>query len=265
MDKAGNGQVVIQFRRLQRSRMAWQFTGKFTMKTIRLMLASIAAAILLNACATPADSSGAVPEGHYRVQRGDNLYRIGLRFGQSVSTLAAWNNLRDPSQIEVGQILRVRRNATVASGSRTTSQPTPAATTPRPTAPTTTPAATNNVRLAHWPAEGDIITSFNGTTSKGIDIAGRAGSPVKAAADGRVSYAGEGVRGYGKLILLDHGNGLITAYAHNQSIAVSEGTRVRAGQTIAAMGNTGTDRVKLHFEVRQANRPLNPVNHLPSR
>lgn len=229
------------------------------MKAWRLMLVPVAAAVLLNACAALEGGSAAVPDGYYRVQGGDTLYRIGQRFGQSVNTLVAWNNLSDPNQLKVGQVLRVRGGTAAAPAPASSSRNTGS------NRNSTSATAAGSFRLAQWPAEGDIITSFNGTTSKGIDIAGQAGSPIKAAADGRVSYAGEGVRGYGKLILLDHGGGLITAYAHNQSLAVTEGTRVQAGQTIAAMGSSGADRVKLHFEVRQNNRALNPLNHLPAR
>lgn len=230
---------------------AWlrRIEQEIAMKLARLLLAPALGLMLLNGCATPA-ANNAAPDGYYRVQQGDTLYRIGQRFGQSVATLSAWNNLTNPNQIRLGQLLRVRGGAATPAASASREKP--------------AAAAATSLRL-QWPAEGEIINAFNGTSNKGIDIAGRAGSPVRAAADGRVSYAGEGVRGYGKLILLDHGNNVITAYAHNQSLAVAEGAQVRAGQTIAAMGNTGTDRVKLHFEVRQNGRALNPVSHLPSR
>ncbi|QMT40516.1 murein hydrolase activator EnvC family protein [Neisseria shayeganii] len=226
------------------------------MNFFRNLVSALSCAALLAACAgTPAPGgSGAVPEGHYRVQRGDTLYRIGQRFGQSAATLAAWNQLRDPSQIEVGQILRVRpqgrsSNNTARSGNVSVS---------RPTSRTAAPS-----RL-QWPVRGDILSRFNGTSNKGIDIGGQAGTPVQAAAAGRVSYAGEGLRGYGKLILINHGGGMLTAYAHNQSLQVREGEQVSAGQTIARMGDTGTDRVKLHFEVRLNNRAVNPLDYLPN-
>ncbi|MDO4694537.1 MAG: peptidoglycan DD-metalloendopeptidase family protein [Eikenella sp.] len=226
------------------------------MNFFRNFVSALSCTALLAACAgTPApDGSGAVPEGHYRVQRGDTLYRIGRRFGQSAATLAAWNRLRDPSQIEVGQILRVRpqgRSSTTATRSGNVSVSRPASRTAAP------------ARL-QWPVRGDILSRFNGTSNKGIDIGGQAGTPVQAAASGRVSYAGEGLRGYGKLILINHGGGMLTAYAHNQSLQVREGEQVAAGQTIARMGDTGTDRVKLHFEVRLNNRAVNPLDYLPN-
>lgn len=226
------------------------------MNFFRHFVSALSCTALLAACAgtAPSGGSGAVPEGHYRVQRGDTLYRIGRRFGQSAATLAAWNQLRDPSQIEVGQILRVRPqgrsgNNTARSGNVSVS---------RPAGRTAAPS-----RL-QWPVRGDILSRFNGASNKGIDIGGQAGTPVQAAAAGRVSYAGEGLRGYGKLILINHGGGMLTAYAHNQSLQVREGEQVSAGQTIARMGDTGTDRVKLHFEVRLNNRAVNPLDYLPN-
>ena len=214
----------------------------------------LAAAVgILSACAGSA-STGPVPEGHYRVQPGDNLYRIGLRFGQSVNTLARWNNLRDTSQIEVGQVLRVRSgssgsaNRSAGSSSRTA----------------TTVAPVNRLSM-QWPvADGsrNIIANYNGTTNKGIDIGGTRGEPVKAAAAGKVLYVGEGVRGYGKLILINHNSSTLTAYAHNDALHVQKDQTVRAGQTIATMGSSDADRVKLHFEVRINGKAVNPMPYL---
>lgn len=214
---------------------------------------------ILAACANT--SSGPVPEGYYRVQPGDNLYRIGLRFGQSVNTLAAWNNLRNTSQIEVGQVLRVRSGSgrvAAASTSRSRSNSS------RSSAGARTVAPVNSIKL-QWPVDsgsGNILANYNGTTNKGIDIGGSRGTPVKAAAAGKVLYAGEEVRGYGKLILVSHNSSTLTAYAHNDSITVSKGQNVRAGQTIATMGSSDTDRVKLHFEVRINGKAVNPMPYL---
>ncbi len=223
---------------------------------IRLLSFSLLSTLLLAACGTTANTA----DSHYRVQRGDTLYRIGQRFGQSAATLAAWNNLRNPSQIEVGQLLRVRPH-----GSSNNSNSSRNDSANRSSSPRSTPAASRAAAPSRlqWPVRGELLTRFNGSSSKGIDIGGTAGTPVKAAAAGRVSYAGEGLRGYGKLILLNHGGGMITAYAHNQSLSVREGEQVSAGQTIARMGDSGTDRVKLHFEVRLNNRALNPLDYLP--
>lgn len=206
-----------------------------------------ATALVLAACAATS-SDGPVPEGHYRVQSGDTLYRISQRFGQSVQTLAAWNNLKDPTKIEVGQVLKVRAQGRSQESSRKTQ----------------TIAPTNRLTL-QWPVSNgsaNIIEHYNGSTNKGIDIAGELGMPVRAAAAGKVLYAGEDVRGYGKMVLISHNSSTITAYAYNDSFTVQKGQTVQAGQTIATMGSTDTDRVKLHFEVRINGKAVNPTQYL---
>ena len=117
-----------------------------------------------------------------------------------------------------------------------------------------------------WPAKGEVIVAFDEAKNrKGIDLAGGAGDPVFAAAEGKVVYAGEGLRGYGKLIIIKHNNTFLTAYAHNQSILVKEDQSVKKGQKIAEMGSTDSDRVKLHFEIRERGRPVDPMKYLRSR
>ncbi len=116
-----------------------------------------------------------------------------------------------------------------------------------------------------WPAPGAVISTFDEAKNKGISIAGRMGEPVLAAADGRVVYAGAGLRGYGNLIILKHNNTYLTAYAHNQALLVREDQAVKQGQKIAEMGSSDSDRVKLHFEVRRQGKPVDPLNHLPRR
>ena len=116
-----------------------------------------------------------------------------------------------------------------------------------------------------WPASGALLAGFDEARNKGYDIAGKSGDAVLAAADGRVVYAGAGLRGYGNLIILKHNNTYLTAYAHNQALLVREDQAVRQGQKIAEMGSTDTDRVKLHFEVRRLGKPVDPMGHLPKR
>ena len=124
----------------------------------------------------------------------------------------------------------------------------------------------NNEELTWiWPASGKLIGSFSEGGNKGIDISGRAGDPVNAAAAGKVVYSGTGLRGYGKLVIIKHNNTFLTAYAHNQTILVKEGQTVGKGQRIAEMGNSDTDQVKLHFEVRRQGKPVDPIKHLPQR
>jgi lipoprotein NlpD len=116
-----------------------------------------------------------------------------------------------------------------------------------------------------WPAAGPVLTAFEEGKVKGVSIAGKAGDAVLAAADGRVVYAGSGLRGYGNLIILKHNNTYLTAYAHNQTLLVKEDQAVRRGQRIADMGSTDSDVVKLHFEIRKQGRPVDPVKLLPAR
>ncbi len=118
-----------------------------------------------------------------------------------------------------------------------------------------------------WPAQGPIIARFQGATglNKGVDIAGDLGQPVLAAASGQVVYAGTGLRGYGKLLIIKHNDTFLSAYAHNDRLLVGEGDQVKAGQRIADMGSSGTSRVKLHFEIRREGTPVDPLNYLPKR
>ncbi|HVL58667.1 MAG TPA: peptidoglycan DD-metalloendopeptidase family protein [Burkholderiaceae bacterium] len=116
-----------------------------------------------------------------------------------------------------------------------------------------------------WPATGKVVQSFSDTASKGIAIDGRPGDPVLAAADGRVIFSGNGPRGYGNLVIVKHENDLLSVYAHNRTLAVKEGQNVRRGQKIAELGDSGTDRPKLHFEIRQQGKPVDPMKYLPKR
>lgn len=208
-----------------------------------------------NAPVTRGNGSGPAPAGYYRVQPGDNLYRIGMKHGQTVTTLQRLNGLSDPSKIEVGQLIKVRSNAkastTVAKKPVNTSKGSSAA----------TAALKTNIKL-QWPVQGQVIARFDGRANKGIDIAGNAGTPIKAAAAGTVIYVGEEVRGYGKLVMIRHDARTLTAYAHNNSINVSLNQRVNAGQQIATMGSTGTTRVKSHFELRIQGKAVNPLPYL---
>jgi lipoprotein NlpD len=118
------------------------------------------------------------------------------------------------------------------------------------------------IRLS-WPSKGDVIDRFDDTKNKGIDISGKAGDPVQSAADGKVVYAGNSLRGYGNLVIVKHDNTYLTAYAHNKTLLVKEGDTVKKAQKIAEMGNTDADRVKLHFELRKNGKPVDPTTYLP--
>lgn len=271
----------------------------------RCLLSGLVLSALLSACAStpPAggvnvvdrNTGGAAPvpqrqpvsHGQYQVQRGDTLYSIAFRFGWDWKALAARNGIVPPYLIRVGQVIRFdgqpssrppvvatapvqvtppssRPSAPVASRPVVSQPPAPVKTTPSVTAlPPTQRSASGWL----WPSSGAVIGRFssNGSLNKGIDIAGELGQPVLAASDGSVVYAGSGLRGYGELIIIKHSDTYVSAYGHNRRLLVQEGQQVKAGQKIAEMGSTGTDRVKLHFEVRRQGKPVDPLQYLPRR
>ncbi|HUR87876.1 MAG TPA: peptidoglycan DD-metalloendopeptidase family protein [Ramlibacter sp.] len=236
----------------------------------------------------PVDNAG--KPGYYTVRSGDTLIRIALDAGQNWRDIARWNNLDNPNVIEVGQVLRVTppgatevaRNATANTSTATA----PRGTALQPATPASA-AASSSTSVASippastaplgppaeddlpwsWPiaSAGSVLAGFDEQKNKGLDIGGKAGDPVLAAADGRVVYAGAGLRGYGNLIILKHNNTYLSAYAHNQSLLVKEDQAVRKGQKIAEMGNSDADRVKLHFEIRRQGKPVDPARYLPMR
>lgn len=210
-------------------------------------------ALLLSAC-----SSALVGSGFYRVARGDTLSRIAQRNGQSVAAIVRWNNLSNPNVIEVGQLLRVAPPTRPAPSRSAAAAPNTTAT--AKVRPSLAPATT--IRLI-WPARGDVIRRFNGMDSKGVDIANAPGTPVVAAANGTVVYAGNGLRGYGNLLIIKHNANFLTAYAHNRALLVKEGQNVTQGQTIAEMGDSDSNRVALHFELRYDGKSIDPARYLP--
>ena len=144
----------------------------------------------------------------------------------------------------------------------------PAATVSAPAAAPAVPAAApqgDDAIAWLWPASGPVTTAFDDVKSKGLAISGKAGDPVVSAADGRVVYAGSGLRGYGNLVIVKHNSTYLTAYAHNQTLLVKEDQAVRRGQKIAEMGSTDAERVQLHFEIRRQGKPVDPSKLLPPR
>ena len=116
-----------------------------------------------------------------------------------------------------------------------------------------------------WPVDGRVVASFDDAKNKGLDISGKMGQDILAAGSGKVMYAGSGIRGYGNLVIIKHTNALLSAYAHNKSILVKEGQSIAKGQKIAEMGNSDSDAVKLHFEIRLQGKPVDPSRYLPAR
>lgn len=238
-----------------------------------------------------AGAENAGKPGYYTVRPGDTLFRIALDSGQPWRDIQAWNGLANPNLLEVGQVLRVvpppsAPVAAVAAPATASASPvtstgvvarplapagsSTAVVTPAPLPPVVAsppvpePAGADDINFV-WPAQGTVVATFDDAKNKGVSIAGRVGDPVVAAADGRVVYAGAGLRGYGNLIILKHNNTYLTAYAHNQALLVREDQSVRQGQKIAEMGSSDADRVKLHFEVRRQGKPVDPLTHLPKR
>jgi lipoprotein NlpD len=276
----------------------------------------------------PAPPAPEKPLPTHTVKKGETMVGIALQYGLDYRELAAWNNIVNPNNIKVGQVLVVARpaNAPVATpittplasggpiiearplsntpqlkveprgeklpySERALAQlsappaageapaavaPTPPSAVTPPSAPPAAPAAapapaepesspgTDAEQVDFvWPVKGKVISAFTEAT-KGIDISGKKGQPVVAAAAGRVVYAGAGLRGYGKLVIIKHNNLWLSAYAHNDNIVVKEQQDVRRGQKIAEMGSTDTDQVKLHFEVRRQGKPVDPAKLLPA-
>jgi lipoprotein NlpD len=255
--------------------------------------ASAASAPAVEAEGAKPPNENAGKPGYYVVKPGDTMIRIGLDSGQNWRDLVKWNNLENPNVIEVGQVLRVvppgvdpaapasRPVTTARVESKPLTAPAPGAPASTGGVPTTTAAAPSGATVvstsppaAHegdddirwgWPAGGTVIAGFDEGKNKGLAIAGKAGDPVLAAADGRVVYAGSGLRGYGNLVILKHNATYLTAYAHNQTLLVKEDQNVKRGQKIAEMGSTDADSVQLHFEIRKQGRPIDPVKLLPPR
>ncbi|MES2148723.1 MAG: peptidoglycan DD-metalloendopeptidase family protein [Pseudomonadota bacterium] len=267
---------------------------------------------------SPTPSTPAAPDTRedgrlYTVKKGDTLLRLALDHGLNYRDLVSWNNLSNPDDIKVDQVLRLAPPERVAgvqtapismppADTRPVLPAVPKKTAPRgdkrpysesamaelqkgegkaepkapekaelvapPVAPAapSIPAAGEDEKLSWmWPSNGKIVATFDEGKNKGIDIAGKAGQQVMAAGAGKVMYAGSGIRGYGNLVIVKHSNSLLSAYAHNRSIVVKEGDTVNKGQTIAEMGDSDADSVKLHFEIRQQGKPVDPSRFLPSR
>jgi len=257
-------------------------------------------------------------KGNYVVKRGDTLYRIALDHGQSYSDLVVWNNLKNPNDIKVDQVLRVAApdvgTTQTLQGAQTLAVVPASAVEVKPLANTLSvnkngpkgdkrpysegilaelqksdsgvPAlaksdAVTAVKMPEkvadknvsdtetvdwmWPSDGKVLAGFDDAKNKGLDLAGKSGQDVQAAGAGKVMYAGSGIRGYGNLVIIKHSASLLSAYAHNKTILVKEGQTIAKGQKIAEMGNSDSDTVKLHFEIRLQGKPVDPMKYLPPR
>ncbi|MGF6542519.1 peptidoglycan DD-metalloendopeptidase family protein [Paraburkholderia youngii] len=228
----------------------------------------------------------------YRVRRGDTLARVAQRHHISVKQLQAWNGLKASARLKPGQVLHVASPETVravkvanAAAAAKAAARAAAPSDSQATAPTSAQASTqsaapapdaaevrqvtqetrrhaSSVTLA-WPAAGSVVEAFQPGETRGIEIGGKAGDPVRAAADGKVMYAGTGLNSYGSLIIVEHNKDFLTAYSHNRKLLVKMGDIVRKGQQIAEMGDENNSRVSVGFEVRHDGKPVDPLRYLP--
>ncbi len=229
-----------------------------------------------------------IPAAH-TVGQGDTLYSVAFLYGKTVEQLAGWNGIRRPYTIYRGQKIRLTapprkpppavrkpapsrpkvsappRSGPAVSPTVRASKPKVAAA--RPKSAAVKPAASKGPPVWTWPTNGKLIRRFDArsTGKKGINIAGKPGTPVRAAAAGKVVYAGSGLSGYGRLIIIKHNKDFLSAYAHNRKLIAREGQRVNKGELIARMGSSATDRTELHFEIRKKGRPVDPLRYLPKR
>ncbi len=201
-------------------------------------------------------ASGAI----HTVKSGDTLYSISWRYGLDYKKIAAYNGIKSPYTIHVGQRLRL-------SSTKISVKPQQAATKQIPKQAVTRVLSSRAAILWRWPTQGKILELYSSKEpgNKGIDIAGKAGQTIVAAATGKVVYGGNGLPRYGNLLIIKHNETYLSAYAHNQILLVKEGQQVVAGQKIALLGKTGTQRNKLHFEIRYNGRPINPLPLLPKQ
>ncbi|MFP4131464.1 MAG: peptidoglycan DD-metalloendopeptidase family protein [Thiohalospira sp.] len=222
---------------------------------------------------------------YHTVSEGDTLYSIAWRYGYEPQTVAEWNDIDPPYTIEAGERIRVAppaefgaREARAGSrgesgesggdaGSSDADGGDAAAASPEASGASKPRKPAGPPPEWAWPVEGEVVREFrgDGNGKKGIGIAGEEGDPVRASAGGRVVYAGSGLIGYGRLIIIKHGQDYLSAYAHNRRLLADEGDRVEKGDEIAEMGDTGADRVMLHFEIREGGKPVDPGDHLPAQ
>ena len=205
-------------------------------------------AVILTACSSSGSSRH---YGYHIVERGDTLYSISWRYGLDAKQIARWNGIARPYTIFPGQRIRLGPGASTSKSatkkSKKQQQKVVAAKSPGDW---------------RWPVKGKVIKKFS-KENNGIDIKAKEGTIIKAASAGKVVYAGSGLRGYGNLLIIKHNATYFSAYAHSRRLLVSEGSQVKVGEKIAEVGSTGTDKTKLHFEIRKDGNPVDPLKYLP--
>ena len=219
----------------------------------------------------------------YTIEPGDTLYAVAFRLGIDYRELARLNNIEPPFLIKAGDTLKTHDYSTSEHNTTKTMSSGEKSKAPKPKlfkqdSDQDNPAIANGggsierkVRVNDrvddwkWPGDGFVSRPYSAQLHKGIDLTGERGDPVRAAANGVIVYAGTGVTGYGALLIVKHNDIYLSAYGHNDVLLVLEGEKVKAGQTIAKMGSSSADSVKLHFEIRKNGMPVNPMKLLPQR
>ncbi len=260
------------------------YTGLFSRNAARCGVAALA--VIVASCQTyqsaevPVETIQVVPDeppppkltytGRTAiVRKGDNLYAISFLSGDNYLDVARWNDMDPEDIIYPGQEIKLYPpdDGTEAYAAPAVTEEAEAAPAPTPSVPSgsLTPNLPESVKSDWiWPARGRIISQYStANRQNGIEIAGELGSPIRVSADGRVVYSGTGLIGYGRIIIVKHNPQYLSVYAHNSRVVVKEGDSVIQGQKIAEMGNTDSDRVKLHFEIRRNGKPIDPIGYLP--
>lgn len=229
------------------------------------------------------NSANSLNKGWHQVQKGETLFSIAFRYGLDFKGLAKINGIHPPYTIYPGQKIilkshkiavdnnkkdveiagkKANKNQNLSKGYKNTES------NKKLIQKNNSFKADKKVLISwRWPTTGSVISKFSkaGIGNKGIDISGSVGDPVYAAADGQVVYSGNGLIGYGNLIIIKHNNSYLSAYGHNSRIDVKEGDQVRSGDKIAEIGSTGANRNKLHFEIRREGKPIDPITLLPPK
>lgn len=223
---------------------------------------------------SPQSSSGQVKTEKNQVykkwvkaEKGDTLYGISRQYGVSVDRLAQLNQLKQPYVIKPGQTIFLKPLKTPSQASTRKTKPTSASPSGASKTQRTASQSVSWPRTVRWqrPANGKVVKKFNRwkNDAKGIDIAGKEGNAIVAAADGKVVYSGNGLISYGNLIIIKHNKTFLSAYAYNRKLLVAEGDMVKAGQRIAEMGHKDKQSPRLHFEIRKNGKPVDPLKYLP--
>ena len=203
----------------------------------------------------------------YKVKKGDTLYSIGYRSGHGYRKLAKWNKIDPPYTVRIGQKIKLfapkyskRRGQKSSIWSKNSNKK-------RYTSQKKPILSTDNKNLLklhwQWPIKGRIVKTFSKSGNKGIDISGQLGQSVRASESGKVVYSGDGLIGYGNLLIIKHDEMYLSAYANNSRLLVTEGQTVIKNQVVAKVGKGKKGQAKLHFEIRKYGKPVNPILYLP--